>query len=210
MVRPLFRTVSVLTLFIIGLFAFAGSSDSETPDGLNFTRDELFFTVRDVNKEETDYSLPPKFEFPTAARDSSTFGIDVSRYTRDACQCDIKWDNIAASKVSFAYLRATQGIKYVDPTFATNKRSITANPKHVYFGAYHFLTSDNDPMAQVKHFLDTLGAVDAVNLPPSLDLEWHLGEMTDDCYTNATVRVRRADGSIKHSAICGIKSLPTK
>ena len=64
-------------------------------------------------------------------------GIDVSIY-QDA----IDWDQVKASGVEFAIVRATRGETYDDPLFLANMR--LATEAGVRVGAYHFCNLDTD------------------------------------------------------------------
>jgi lysozyme len=51
---------------------------------------------------------PSQVEYPVR-------GIDVSHY-----QGDIHWDAVAAANIRFAYIKATEGADYIDPSFQQN------------------------------------------------------------------------------------------
>jgi len=77
--------------------------------------------------------------------------------------------------VVFAFVKATQGTGFNDPTFKSNWNSLDAT--NVYRGAYHFLTSDTDPVEQAKFFVAAVkaaGGVRPADMPPSLDVEWDI------------------------------------
>jgi lysozyme len=123
--------------------------------------------------------LPSNFKFPDQASDNAVFGIDVSHYSGD-----LAWPTIAAQKVSFAYVKATQGTHYVDPKFGENWNGLaslsgaTAAPvKPILRGAYHFLSADDNPTMQAVNFLYHVGLygagdpLAARDLPPCIDVE---------------------------------------
>ena len=87
-------------------------------------------------------------------------GIDVSHY-----QGDIDWHAVAASGVKFAYIKATEGVSYVDPSFAQNVAG--AQAAGMLVGAYHFLTAGNI-VDQADRFNNVAGQLD---LPMALDVE---------------------------------------
>ncbi|MGH8510979.1 MAG: glycoside hydrolase family 25 protein [Gammaproteobacteria bacterium] len=62
--------------------------------------------------------------------------------------------------------KATQGQRFVDPTFKTNRKK--AEDAGLRFGAYHFGTG-SDGLIQAEHFLDTVG--DSSKTLLVLDLE---------------------------------------
>jgi len=74
--------------------------------------------------------------------------IDLSHWNTVTSFVAIKADGIAG-----VVHKATQGMTYVDPTYA--QRQIKATVAGLRWGAYHFGTGD-DPIAQVDHFLSTV------------------------------------------------------
>lgn len=91
-------------------------------------------------------------------------GIDVSGY-----QGTIDWAKVAASGRKFAIAKATEGTTFTDSTFATNWAAMKSHG--ILRSAYHFFHSNDDPVAQAHYFVDTMGPLDANDLPPMLDLE---------------------------------------
>lgn len=89
-------------------------------------------------------------------------GIDVSHFNGE-----VDW-TAAASSITFAFAKATQGIGYVDPRFAQNWRAM--GDAGVQRGAYHFFDPTENAVAQAEHFLNTV-RLDADDLPPVLDIE---------------------------------------
>ena len=93
-------------------------------------------------------------------------GIDVSHW-----QGVISWPDVAAAGKRFAFMKASEGVKYVDPTYATNRAQANANGLKV--GAYHFAKPDtdvNDATIEADHFVDT-AQWSSGDLLPVLDLE---------------------------------------
>ncbi|MFB3739038.1 MAG: GH25 family lysozyme [Candidatus Velamenicoccus archaeovorus] len=93
-------------------------------------------------------------------------GIDVSHH-----QGEIDWAQVAASGVRFAIAKATEGLGYDDPMYATNRAGATA--AGITFGAYHFARPDlhpNNPIGEADHFVDT-AQLGPGNIVPVLDLE---------------------------------------
>ncbi len=91
-------------------------------------------------------------------------GIDVSRW-----QADIDWGRVARAGIEFAVIKSTQGTSGVDPKFADNWRD--ARAAGVLRGPYHFFCPELDGAAQADHMLDTVGELQADDLPPVLDVE---------------------------------------
>lgn len=90
-------------------------------------------------------------------------GVDVSHH-----QGDIDWQKLSKTDVRFAYLKATEGGDYVDPTFKDNWDA--ARKADLAVGAYHFFTRCKTGAEQAKNFLAVL-PTDADALPPVLDAE---------------------------------------
>lgn len=90
-------------------------------------------------------------------------GIDISHY-----QGNIDWAKVAASN-SFAFIKATEGEKNHDPTFAKNWAG--AQTAGLPVGAYHFFNPAQDAGIQAQHFCDALDTVEGPRLPPVLDIE---------------------------------------
>lgn len=90
-------------------------------------------------------------------------GIDVSHHQRD-----IRWDQIDAGTVRFAYIKATEGGDFRDADFARNWQG--ARSAGIARGAYHFYTLGTPGAAQAANFIAVVPN-DARVLPPAIDLE---------------------------------------
>ncbi|HEX4612465.1 MAG TPA: glycoside hydrolase family 25 protein [Urbifossiella sp.] len=90
-------------------------------------------------------------------------GIDVSHY-----QGSINWTSVKNSGKSFAFIKATEGTTYTDPTFATNWAG--AKAAGLIRGAYHFAHPGTDPVAQANFFCNTVHPTTG-DLQMMLDLE---------------------------------------
>jgi lysozyme len=93
-------------------------------------------------------------------------GIDVSHYDGRP-----DWSQVAASSVSFVYVKATQGIHFHDPCFPYNAEGASANG--LLWSAYHVLDPSADGEAQAEVFLKAIGDR-KYTLPLVLDIEDHL------------------------------------
>ena len=94
-------------------------------------------------------------------------GIDAARY-----QGLIDWRAAAASGVSFAWLKATEGGDRIDPGFAPNARA--ARAAGVPVGGYHFYYFCRPASEQAAWFIRNVRRVPG-DLPPVLDMEWNHG-----------------------------------
>jgi lysozyme len=83
-------------------------------------------------------------------------GIDVSHY-----QGIVDWDQVKASGISFAFLKATEGTAFVDPKIARNINECAR--VGIPYGCYHFMT-DAPVDQQVTRFCSI--APSAAPLPP--------------------------------------------
>jgi lysozyme len=106
-------------------------------------------------------AAPPVVAAPRDLRPAR--GIDVSHY-----QGRIDWRAVAAEGIGFAYMKATEGATFADPTFARNWRD--AGAAGIRRGAYHRFRGGRDALVQAEHFL-AVAAIGAGDLPPVLDVE---------------------------------------
>ena len=127
-------------------------------------------------------ALPLFFRFPLHVREDGIFGIDVSHHNEDSCNCKIDWNAVGNQKISFAFMKATQGALFRDAKFDNNWTTLAQHPT-ILRGAYHFLSSKHDPVDQAKNFLTKIGPLQPKDMPPCLDIEWDIvtvdGEQRD-------------------------------
>ena len=93
-------------------------------------------------------------------------GVDVSHH-----EGAIDWRQVAAAGKRFAYIKASEGTAYVDPTYATNRAN--AEQAGLRVGAFHYAQPDTSPgeaAAEADHFVQTAGFRSG-ELVPMLDLE---------------------------------------
>lgn len=90
-------------------------------------------------------------------------GIDVSHY-----QGRIDWPKVRNDGIVFAIMKATQGLRAVDPRFKFNWEA--SKKAGLSRGAYHFLEPDQDGTAQAQHFLRTVEFTKG-DLIPAVDVE---------------------------------------
>jgi lysozyme len=110
---------------------------------------------------------------PPDGRASATReGIDVSAYQGSS----IDWHSVAASGISFAYIRAADGASSPDGQFATNWRGAAA--AGVTPGAYLFYEPNQSPTGQADLLISQLRSVGFSNgdLVPAIDVETTDGE----------------------------------
>ena len=90
-------------------------------------------------------------------------GVDVSVY-----QPRVDWRLLNSQGFKFAFVRATSGVKYIDPKFAAHWAG--AKTEGFLRGAYHYLVAGQDARQQAQLFIATVGS-DTGELPPIIDLE---------------------------------------
>src|SRR3569623_1811870 len=91
-------------------------------------------------------------------------GSDVSHY-----QGEIRWTRLPNAGVDFAYIKATEGGDYVDPTFAGSWAGASA--AGIERGAYHFYRLCRPGSEQAANFIRTVPRTGDA-LPPAIDLEY--------------------------------------
>ncbi|MFZ5633837.1 MAG: glycoside hydrolase family 25 protein [Bacillota bacterium] len=104
---------------------------------------------------------------------SNSQGTDVSHW-----QGDIKWNLVKNDGVSFAFIKATEGVDYEDRKFSKNLKE--AKEAGILVGAYHFCTpsSVEDAVNEAGHFINVItkyGGFDVLDLPPVIDIEKNQG-----------------------------------
>ena len=93
----------------------------------------------------------------------SVRGIDISHWDGD-----IDWAELKKSGITFIYMKATQGLDFVDPKFRENWEE--AKRYGFTCGAYHFFDPDEDGDAQAQLFLEQVN-FESDDLLPVLDME---------------------------------------
>lgn len=96
-------------------------------------------------------------------------GVDLSHH-----QGTVDWPRVAGAGMAFAYLKATEGSTYTDPTFATNADGAARAGLRV--GGYHYFNLCAPGAPQGEHFAAVLddvlaGVPPRRRMPPALDLE---------------------------------------
>ena len=107
---------------------------------------------------------------PQLSIDSTKYpvlGIDISAH-----QGKIDWKLVAENKVSFAFLKATEGVNFVDKNFSSNWK--TAKQQNIIVGAYMFFRFNKDGKMQARNFINNVKLSDN-DLPPVVDFEASYG-----------------------------------
>jgi lysozyme len=110
-------------------------------------------------------------------------GVDVSTY-----QPAIDWSKVAEAGQRFAIVKATEGFTWTSPRFV--EQVTGAKAAGLLVGAYHFFRSTSAAVDQMKHFLDTVGALGfPLDLPLALDVEEAIHDHEAAMSMAASVRV---------------------
>jgi GH25 family lysozyme M1 (1,4-beta-N-acetylmuramidase) len=114
-----------------------------------------------------------------SATDQTLPGIDVSAY-----QHGVRWSKVSARGARFAYVKATEGVRYTSARF--REQYSGAARAGLVRGAFHFAKPNvSTGVAQAEYFVAALDAVGGVRttgattLPPLLDLEYDPYVRTD-------------------------------
>ncbi|MCW3105229.1 MAG: hypothetical protein JWO09_3669 [Bacteroidetes bacterium] len=98
-------------------------------------------------------------------------GIDVSHNNGT-----IDWAKVAANptKIDFVYIKASEGVGYTDPMFATNAKG--AKAAGLKIGFYHFASLNTlndvpDAKSEADYFMSLIKSAPAADLPYALDIE---------------------------------------
>lgn len=132
-------------------------------------------------------------------------GIDVSNW-----QGAVDWGAVRRSGRLFAFAKATEGVTFVDQTFATNRRGMAAAGLTLR-GFYHFARPDrNTAAAEAEHFLRTVGPLGPGEVAV-LDLEVAPGPGVGDWAAEWLGRVAQATGRtpVLYSYQSYLYSIPT-
>jgi len=90
-------------------------------------------------------------------------GIDVSHF-----QGKVDWPTVKDQGVSFAFIKATEGLEHCDTMFYKHWKALKL--ADIKRGAYHFFKPDLDPALQAHNFMINVSLQNG-DLPPVLDME---------------------------------------
>ncbi len=121
-----------------------------------------------VRYEEFGISIPAKY---------SIHGIDVSRYQQIISWESVKEMQVENIRLTFAFIKATEGNGNVDPFFKRNWKK--AKNAGMVRGAYHFFICSKDGKKQAQNFIGRV-TLESGDLPPVLDVEQTHGASTSD------------------------------
>jgi len=117
-----------------------------------------------LRKAKRDFVFPSEVDVPFG------YGIDISHHSKE-----VPWHALKDAKVSYVYIKASQGQNGRDGKFVEFWKAAKAST--LPFGAYHFLTAGVPGETQAAFFLKRLAEVGHIqkgHLQPVLDLEWDI------------------------------------
>lgn len=144
-------------LLITMLLALVAGCSGPAPERSAAGAEARVGKVRFTDADPQDFPIKHPKRYPV-------HGIDASRY-----QGVIDWQSAAASGVSFAYLKATEGGDGLDPALDVNWRG--AAQAGIPRGAFHFFYFCRPAQEQARWFIKTVPRAQGA-LPPVLDIEW--------------------------------------
>jgi lysozyme len=95
-------------------------------------------------------------------------GIDVSRWQRRVDWGRVTKMQVGKIRISFVFMKATEGTWLKDPTFDTNWEN--AKEAGLIRGAYHYFLPNISPKDQATHFVKAV-RLRSGDLPPVVDVE---------------------------------------
>jgi lysozyme len=102
-------------------------------------------------------------------------GVDTSHHN-----AAVNWTTLQTNGVRFVFIKATDGMDYLDPAFADSFRA--AREAGLLRGAYHFYETDDDGVAQAQWFIRNVD-LQPGDLPPVVDIESINGPVDGDLNT---------------------------
>ena len=124
----------------------------------------------------------------------SVHGIDVSKH-----QGKINWRRVSMMnnkgiKVTFVFIKATEGITRQDDNFHTNWKQ--AGQHGILRGAYHFYYPSRDAEKQADNFLETV-KLSKGDLPPVIDIEVSNGKSSEKIREGLKIFIGRLEKQYK-------------
>lgn len=102
-------------------------------------------------------------------------GVDTSHHNME-----VDWTALYAGGVRFVFIKATDGMDYLDPAFADNFRA--AQEAGLLRGGYHFYETNDDGAAQAAWFIRHVD-LQPGDLPPVVDIERIKAPVDGDLHT---------------------------
>jgi lysozyme len=159
------RIHGVLLATVLALTACSAGDDQPDPAAQSAASSPTPRPSGPTTATPTPASSAPSEPPSPRARRVRHLGIDASHH-----QGAIDWQAVAGDGISFAYLKATEGTSYTDPTFARHRAE--ALDLGLRVGGYHYFQLCSSGAEQAAHFAAVVGDLRAGNLlPGAVDLE---------------------------------------
>jgi lysozyme len=150
--KPVIIAFSVLSILAVGSYYISE----------NFYQDPF------VHYEAFGINIPVNY---------SVHGIDVSRYQQVISWKEVRQMKVNDVEISFAFIKATEGVKNRDEHFKRNWNAI--QKAGIPRGAYHFFIASKSGKAQAENFIEHV-KLQPGDLPPVLDIEHTNGASVAD------------------------------
>ena len=114
-----------------------------------------------------NYAYPLSLDEVKADLRTEVCGIDVSHWNGN-----INWAAVSLDNISFVYMKATEGVSYIDPSFNSNWSAIK-NTRLVRGAYLYFLPAlgNEKQVLQAQNFISTVKRLEKGDLPPMVDVE---------------------------------------
>jgi lysozyme len=150
--------------------------------------------IKQIIRAEDKVAPPVKSYGIIMPEGYTTHGIDVSKH-----QGNIDWKRVSRMKVngiqvSFAFIKATEGISRQDNKFETNWKQAAQNG--LLRGAYHFYYPSRDADKQADNFIKMAMLVKG-DLPPVVDIEAGNGRSSEKIREGLKVFLARLEKQYK-------------
>ena len=144
------KSILIISLISISIFA------------LILTKLNLNQLTNKVNPEK----INNKAVNSNTKKNGSVYGIDISHHQKKINWNKVKkWNNY---KISFVYVKATEGASYIDKNYKQNIDGAIAN--NFLVGSYHYFRTTSSVEAQFKNFIRHVNKKQQ-NLIPMVDIE---------------------------------------
>jgi len=126
-----------------------------------YIENQIWDNTSNQSKNLKHFGIPIPHQF-------TVHGIDVSRYQDRINWKDVKKMRVDSIKISFAFIKATEGECKIDRYFSINWKNSKKN--RIIRGAYHFYRPQLSSKLQAENFISNV-KLESGDLPPVLDIE---------------------------------------
>lgn len=145
-----------LAIMAAAVLSACSATDTLSPAGLSPTMSGSAPRFKDNDPHTWEGGAPWHY---------AVHGTDVSKYQRS-----VDWNAMRDGRISFAFIKATEGGDRVDDMFAEHWRN--ARAAGIPRGAYHFYYFCRPASEQAAWFIQNVPR-EAGAMPPVLDMEWN-------------------------------------